>query len=77
VKHDAGLVLPSARAAADLVAGQPGALLDVAGTLALRSALIAAGLFLAGERRALVKKSLYAALAIEAFVIGYAYMKRP
>lgn len=74
---ESALVLPSARAAADLVAGRPGSLAEVAGTVAMRSALVAVGLALAGERRELLKKSVFAALAIEAFVLGYAYVKRP
>ena len=69
--------LPSSTAASDLLDGKPGALMDVTVSVILRGGLIAAGLYLAGERKNLVKYSAAAALAIEAFVLSYiAYNRR-
>ncbi len=63
--------LPSSSAVADLLDRKPGAWQDVALSTGLRAGLIGIGLAVAGEREALIKKSLFAAVAIEAFVIWY------
>jgi hypothetical protein len=63
--------LPSSTAAADLLDGKPGGATAVVTSTALRAGLIAAGLAVAGERKHLLKYSVFAALAIEAFVLTY------
>lgn len=69
--------LPSGDAALRLMEGKPGALFEVAGTLLARSALMASGLALAGFRgRELAKGTLAAGLAVEAFVLGWAYVNK-
>jgi hypothetical protein len=68
--------LPSSTAAADLIAGKPGGLTAVVTSTALRAGLIAAGLAIAGERKRLLKYSVFSALAIEAFVLAYVAANR-
>jgi hypothetical protein len=59
--------LPSAEAK------KPGALAEVAATMAGRGALVGAGLYLAGFRGpALLRGTVAATLAVEAFVLGRA-----
>jgi hypothetical protein len=61
--------LPSGDAACALVHGDDA-------RQALRTGLIAAGIYAAGERKNLLRNSVGGALAIEAFVLGWAYFKR-
>jgi hypothetical protein len=70
--------LPSGPPAVELLGGNLRALPAVLGTTAARAALIGTGLFIAGERdpRRLVKHATAGALAIEAFVLGWATWKR-
>ena len=69
--------LPSQAAADDLLDGKPGALGDVALSVALRSGLIAGGLYMAGLRgKTLVRGTVYSALAIEAFVLAWVALNR-
>lgn len=68
--------LPSSDAACDLVQGNVSALPKVLGTTLLRGGLIAAGLYVAGERAHLLRNSVAGALAIEVFVLGWALFKK-
>lgn len=63
--------LPSQQAAADLLAGKPGAAFQVAGTMLGRALLIGAGLYIAGERKNLERNALAGAVAIEVFVLAF------
>jgi hypothetical protein len=69
-----GAALPSGDAALKLVRGEPGAIVDVGGTVIMRGALIAVGLALAGfSGAALLKGTIGAVLAVEAGVLAWAY----
>jgi hypothetical protein len=69
--------LPSASSAAALVRGEPGALPLVLGHLALRTGLIATGMYvLGGEREHLLRNALAGACAVELFVLGWEYRQR-
>jgi hypothetical protein len=69
--------LPSGDAAMRLMQGKKGAFLDVAGTMLARSALIASGLAVAGFRGTqLLKGTLAAGMAVETFVLAWAYKNR-
>jgi hypothetical protein len=69
--------LPSGDAAMRLVQGKPGALLDVAATMLMRSALAATGLAVAGFRgNTLLKGTMAAGLAIEAGVLAWAWRNK-
>jgi hypothetical protein len=69
--------LPSGDAALRLMRGQPGALVEVAGTMVARSALMATGLAVAGFRgRELLKGTVAAGLAVEAFVLAWAWKNK-
>lgn len=68
-------LLPSASNALAFVRGERGAWLQVGRDIILRSAIAGVGLHLAGEREALVKKSLAVACSIEAVVLAIAYTK--
>lgn len=70
--------LPSQAAAQKLLAGEPGALGEVAMSMAFRAALISVGLYAAGirEDKTLVKGAAFGAMAIEAFVLGYTWFHR-
>jgi hypothetical protein len=61
-------VLPSAQSSLDVLQGKPGSWIDVGRDILQRSALIAGGLWLAGDKD-VVKKSLIASTVIEAFVL--------
>ena len=61
--------LPSVSAAEALWLGHEGAVRDVVLSTLGRAAVISVGLLLAGERRRVVKYSLFSALAIEAMVL--------
>lgn len=63
--------LPSARAVQDFLEQGAPALPPVVGTTLGRACLISLGLYAAGERKHLVKKSIYGALAVEGFLIGW------
>lgn len=64
--------LPSAKAAADFLAGKQGALGDVVGTTLGRAALIGLGLYVVGGRgKSLTRNAIAGAVAIEAFVLLY------
>lgn len=67
--------LPSSECAYALVQGDWSQLPTVVLTTLGRAALIGVGMALLGERRSLVRNSLGGALGIEAFVLGWAYMK--
>jgi hypothetical protein len=56
--------------------GEPGALPLVLAHTALRAGIIGVGLFIAGERRQIVRHALVSSLAIEAFVLGWAAYQR-
>ena len=64
--------LPSGNAALAFVQGQQGALPAVVGYTLLRAGLIGVGLYVAGQRRYIVRHALVSSLAIEAFVLGWA-----
>lgn len=68
-------LLPSASSALAFVRGERGAWLQVGRDIILRSAIAGVGLHLAGEREALVKKSLAVACSIKAVVLAIAYTK--
>lgn len=69
--------LPSGDAALRLMRGERGALADVAGTLLARSALMATGLAVAGFRgKQLFKGTVAAGLAVEAFVLAWAWKNK-
>lgn len=61
--------LPSVVAAEDFLRGRPGGLTAVASSTAGRAGIIFMGLYLAGERKRLLRYALAGALAIEAFVL--------
>lgn len=65
--------LPSADSACALVNGDIGALPEVVFHTALRGALVATGVYAAGERRpaTALKYGIGGALAIEVFVLGW------
>ncbi len=63
------LVLPSASAAMNFWRGEPGAVWGIAKTAAQRAGIIGLGLAVVGERKNLVKYSVAASLAIEAWVL--------
>lgn len=65
--------LPSATSALAFVRREPGAWRQVAAHTAGRAALIGVGLTLAGQRRGVMKGAIAGALAIEAFVLWWAY----
>lgn len=67
--------LPSSDAACRLVAGDLSAIPKVLGTLALRTGLCAGGMLIAGAREHVVRDAFGAAMAIEAFVLGWAAVK--
>lgn len=69
-------ILPSAQSALSLVNGESGAVFSVLRDMTMRASLIGVGLYAVGERTALVKKSLYAAGAIEIAVLGFAYLHK-
>ena len=72
-----GAALPSGDAALKLVRGQPGAIVDVGGTVLMRGALIALGLAVAGfSGTALAKGTLAAVLAVEAGVLAWAWKNK-
>jgi hypothetical protein len=68
--------LPSGQAAYNLVSGDWSALLPVAGTMLARSALIGAGMALAGERKHLVRNAVAGGAAVETFVLAWAIYRR-
>ena len=61
--------LPSVVAAEDFLRGKPGGLVSVVSSTAGRAGIIFAGLYLAGERKRLLRYALAGALAIELFVL--------
>jgi hypothetical protein len=67
--------LPSERAA--VAFWEQGDVLGVAKTLVQRSALLAGGMYLAGEREHLLRNALAGSLAIEAFVLLYERFAEP
>lgn len=67
VKYDT--TLPSVVAAEQFWRGEEGGAFKLVTSTALRAVLIAAGLYVAGERKRLVRYSVAGALAIEAFVL--------
>jgi hypothetical protein len=72
-----GASLPSGDAALRFVKGERGAIIDVASTTMVRSALIAAGLLVAGFRGTkLLKGTLGAGLAVEAGVLAWAWKNK-
>ena len=70
--------LPSHRAAAMLIAGEPGGLPLVIGSTVLRGAIIAAGLYAVDrKRKRIARDAMAGALAIEAFVLLWTAFHRP
>ena len=61
--------LPSVVAAENFLQGRPGGLFSLLSSTFGRAGIIFAGLYLAGERKKLVRYSLASAAAIEAFVL--------
>lgn len=61
--------LPSVVAAEAVLTNQPGAVGKLLWSLAQRAAIIAPALYLAGERKRVVRYTLVATLAIEAVVL--------
>lgn len=61
--------LPSVVAAEDFLKGKPGGLMSVVSSTAGRAGIIFAGLYLAGERKRLLRYAVAGALAIELFVL--------
>jgi len=70
------LVLPSASSALDLVNGVEGAAPRVVLHMLGRAALIGTGLALAGAGDKTARYALAGSLAIEAFVLAYAWQQR-
>lgn len=68
--------LPSAEAAKDFVAGDMRAFVPLVGTTLMRAALIGTGLYVAGQREGLAKSAIAGALAIEVFVLGWAFFNK-
>ena len=69
--------LPSGDAALRLVRGEGKAALDVAGTMFLRSGIIATGLAVAGFRgKNLLKGTIGATVAVEAGVLAWAWKNK-
>jgi len=68
--------LPSANSANRLVHGEPGAFLSVTRDVLLRSGLIGLGLYVAGDRDKIVKKSLIASVTIEVAVLLLAWCSK-
>lgn len=64
--------LPSVTAAASFIRGEPGGIYAVVGSTLGRAAIIAPGLWLAGDRnpKRIARNAFFAALAIEIFVLG-------
>lgn len=69
--------LPSGEAAAEFVRGDLKALPRVLAHTALRATLIGVGAWLAGaDRKTLVRDAIAGSLGIDAFVIGWALLRR-
>ena len=68
---------PSAVGARAALDGEPGALADLGGMVAMRAALLAAGMAAAGERQNLGRNALAGSLAVQAFVVSYTASRRP
>lgn len=68
--------LPSGSSAAALVSGDWSALPLAVGHTIVRAALVAGGLLAAGERAHVVRKAAAGSLAIESFVLAWAFWKR-
>jgi hypothetical protein len=68
--------LPSDAAAQKLLAGKPGAVVDVAFWTSVRAALIAGGLWVVGDRHKLWLKGYAGALAVEVFMLLWAATHR-
>lgn len=64
--------LPSVKAAAMFIRGEPGGILAVISSTLGRAAIIAPGLWVAGDRnpKRIARNALFGALAIEIFVLG-------
>lgn len=67
--------LPSGTSAYRLMSGDPSGLIGVVGHTIGRSALVGAGMAVAGERKHLVRNAVAGALGIEAFVLVWAAWK--
>jgi|HubBroStandDraft_2_1064218.scaffolds.fasta_scaffold26404_2 hypothetical protein len=67
--------LPSGSSAAALLGGDVSALPAVVGSTIARAVLVGSGLIVAGERMHVVRNAVAGALAIEAFVLGWAAWK--
>ncbi len=63
--------VPSGDSARELLDGQKGAVLKVAGHWLARSTMISAGLYAAGERKQVFKQGLFAGGVIEASILAY------
>lgn len=69
-------VFPSAQTVVDIADGKPGAWFRAASDMIGRAGIIGLGLYVAGDRENLVKKSIFASAAIETTVILIAMAKR-
>lgn len=69
--------LPSATSAAQLLKGEPGALITVVFHTLARAGIIGTGLYVAGQRKGLAKSAVYGSLAVEAFVLAWVAMEKP
>lgn len=67
---------PSGYALIDLTEGKPGSLARTAGLTVLRAGIIAPGLYFAGERRHLVKKSVAASVSITVLLLAWYATRR-
>jgi hypothetical protein len=67
---------PSYRAACELYLSEPGAGKKVGLSFVSRTALIGAALYLAGERKNLLRYSLVTSGAVEAFVLWWTWSRR-
>ena len=69
--------MPSYEAACDAYRGDPAAVWKVGLGFGSRAAVIGLGLFVAGERRNLVRNALAGSAAVEAFVLGWVWSQSP
>lgn len=73
-----GVKLPSGESATEFLQGEPGSTWRLLSHYLARSAILGAGLAVAGARgKELVKYSLAGGAAIEAFVLAFAWLNRP
>lgn len=66
---ESAAMLPSAVAAESFLQGKPGGLLAVLESVVWRSAIIGAGMYVAGGRERLLRNAVAGSLAVEVFVL--------